>query len=291
MMRGWLRLLRIPNLLTVPGDPLAGYLLAAGAGAVWGRPLLLVMATALLFYMAGLIMNDVADARVDARERPQRPIPSGAVDETIARLVAVSLITLALLFSRYLGLATTGVAFALLLCIGLYNQFLKPGSLGPLCMGLCRGLSLMLGASLADLHHPLAWIAAGGLTLYIMAVTLVARGEMSATRPLALNLLPVLATLAVSTMLLQLTPVSGQNLARLALSLFLLLAMTGLVAWRLSAGAAAPPLVGMLISATLFLQAAFCIASAASPLSLAAGLVLLLAWPLNRALARFVAAS
>ena len=32
-----------------------------------------------LFYTAGMILNDVLDDDVDRRERPERPLPSGAV--------------------------------------------------------------------------------------------------------------------------------------------------------------------------------------------------------------------
>ena len=275
----------------MPGDPLAGYLLAAGAGAVVGRPVVLVMLAALLLYMTGLITNDVADIRVDARERPNRPLPSRAVDETIARLVAVSLIALALLLARYVGWATAGVALALLVCISLYNQFLKAGPLGPLCMGLCRGLSLLLGASLVGFSSPLVWIGAGGLILYVMAVTLVARGEMADWRPAWLGFLPLAAVAAIAVVLLQASAVSGLMQGRLGAVLFLLFTMSGLAAWNIKGGAAVPPQIGRLISALIFLQASFCLAANAGALSLGVGLALLVLWPLNRALARWIPSS
>ncbi len=273
----------------MPGDPLAGYLLAAGAGA--GRPVVLVMLAALLLYMAGLITNDVADMRVDSRERPNRPLPSRAVDEIIARLVAVSLIALALLLARYVGWATTAVALGLLVCISLYNQFLKAGPLGPLCMGLCRGLSLLLGASVVGFSSPLVWIGAGGLTLYVMAVTLVARGELAERRPAWLGFLPLVAVAAIAVVLLQASAVSGVMQGRLGAALFLLFSMSGLAAWHIKGGSAVPPQIGRLISALIFLQASFCLAANAGAVSLGAGLALLVLWPLNRALARWISPS
>ena len=285
--------MRVPNLLTVPGDPLAGYLLAAGAGASWSPAVGVAMAVALLLYMAGLIMNDLADVQVDAQERPDRPIPSGRVDETLARLAVATLLALALLLARHVGWATVLVAMALVVCLSLYNMFLKGTPSGPLFMGLCRGLSLWLGASLVPEQSVLALLAAGGLTLYIMAVTMVARGEVSGRRIGARALLPLLAVAAVTALLLRHSPVSGAMQTRLAVVLFLLFSMAGLAAWRLwEAGPrSAPPLIGLLLSAVLFLQSAFCIAYNAGPLALLAGLALLLLWPLNRLLARFVAAS
>jgi len=57
----WLRLFRLPNLLTVPGDVLAGFLLTSTitAGA-WGK-LLLAIPSSLMLYAAGLLLNDLFD--------------------------------------------------------------------------------------------------------------------------------------------------------------------------------------------------------------------------------------
>lgn len=292
-LSAWLRLIRLPNLLTAPGDPLAGYLLAAGSGAVWSPALGVVMAVAVLLYMAGLIMNDVVDVRLDAQERPDRPLPSRRVDETFARLLMLTLMAAGLVLARHAGWPVAIAALALLVCITLYNVIMKNTLLGPLFMGLCRGLSLYLGAALVPGRSSLVLLAAGGLVLYVMAVTLVARGEV-AGRPIGGRaVLPLVAVAVITGLLLSYSPVTEAMQVRLGVVLFLLFSMAGLAAWRLwDAGPrSAPPLIGLLLSAILFLQAAFCIAANAGPLSLAAGMMLLFAWPLNRLLARFFAAS
>src|SRR5690242_3666498 len=74
-IRTWLQLFRAPNLLTVPGDPLAGYLLAS-FGSVDDK-LSLAIGASLSFYAGGLLLNDLADLPEDRRERPNRPLPSG----------------------------------------------------------------------------------------------------------------------------------------------------------------------------------------------------------------------
>ena len=54
----WLQLFRVPNLLTVPGDAMAGFLLAQAAGLSAARPHLrmaLAAAVSLLIYAAGLL--------------------------------------------------------------------------------------------------------------------------------------------------------------------------------------------------------------------------------------------
>src|SRR6266478_6117111 len=76
-LRAWFQLLRPPNLFTVPGDPLMGYLLANPSDLDWS--LAWAVLASLCLYCAGLLMNDLADQAEDRRERPARPLPSGAV--------------------------------------------------------------------------------------------------------------------------------------------------------------------------------------------------------------------
>src|SRR5207247_76223 len=70
----YLQLVRPANLLTANADVLAGFA-AVGLKNPAALPLLLVATTAL--YGGGVVLNDVFDARLDAVERPERPLPSG----------------------------------------------------------------------------------------------------------------------------------------------------------------------------------------------------------------------
>lgn len=69
--------------------------------------------------------NEVTDREVDAKVKPWRPIPSGAVSVRSARLIGLVLLVLSLAASTllgYLGLAGASVA----LCVGLsYNAWIK----------------------------------------------------------------------------------------------------------------------------------------------------------------------
>src|SRR5262245_26972916 len=73
----YLRLGRVSNLPTVWTNVLCGMVLAGGPI----RPLaLLFLVVALsLFYVGGMFLNDYYDRVIDARERPERPIPSGQI--------------------------------------------------------------------------------------------------------------------------------------------------------------------------------------------------------------------
>ncbi len=175
----WLRLLRLPNLLTVPGDILAGFLLAPSAASRDWVELLLAIPAGLLLYAAGLCLNDLFDYKEDLRDRPERPLPSGKISrEETAAFSLIFLWVAAFLAAFFDALP---VAIPLILCIILYNVGIKRHwLLGPLLMGTCRAANLLLGAAAASEEFfltpgPLA--AAAVLGLYIAAVSFLARNE------------------------------------------------------------------------------------------------------------------
>ena len=237
----WLQLLRVPNLLTVPGDPLAGGLLAAGGigASVW----LLTVPAGVLLYAFGLIVNDLRDLREDRVERPGRPLPSGRITPAAARAAAAVLATLALVLCARAGPRAFTVGVLLLHTVLLYNILLKKVPvLGPLAMGACRGLNLLLGAAAcpvawAGLPAPRRWLlagAAGLLVLYIAGVTALARREVQTGRAgligaLLRGLLPLQAALCLAAgagvtswlaaaLLLALWPISGMVAKRFYMS-------------------------------------------------------------------------
>lgn len=179
--RAWLQLLRAPNLLTVPGDPIAGFLLAAGRNAASGGRLAAAVAASLCFYAGGLLLNDVLDLETDRRERPGRPLPAGRMAPRRAAAAAVALLVAGLGLSFALGARAREIGLALAAAILLYNAGGKQLSfLGPLLMGSCRALSLLLGAAAVPgfVGWPaLVLVAAGALGLYILSVTNLARRE------------------------------------------------------------------------------------------------------------------
>jgi 4-hydroxybenzoate polyprenyltransferase len=179
----WVELFRVPNLLTVPGDPLAGVFVAIGPVVVlfpW-RVALLPVGASLAWYAMGLLTNDLADFRIDLQERPRRPLPSGRVRPGSAVVMSAVLLVAGFLCAAAAGTLTLKIGLGLVSAILLYNFLLKRiPIIGELNMGLCRGLSLLLGASAAAplSQWPVSvWGAAAGLTVYIMAVTALARHE------------------------------------------------------------------------------------------------------------------
>jgi 4-hydroxybenzoate polyprenyltransferase len=181
-MRGrltpYLQLIRLPNVLTAAADSLAGWLLVGGSLAEPGRWLPLVAASMLL-YASGTALNDVFDIEVDRAERPGRPLPSGRVSARFAAWLG----GLGLLLGPGLAMASGSavsaiVAVVLAICILAYDAGVKHTMIGPVFMGACRGLNLLLGMSQApELGGPVAWSAAVAYGLFVVGITVISRSE------------------------------------------------------------------------------------------------------------------
>lgn len=150
----------------------------------WLWPVLLLLVATKGLYGGGVVMNDVFDAELDAVERPERPIPSGLVPKGQARAWGLGLLLMGIVaagfvhwpqfFSLSFWLALA-IAFAALL----YDGWGKHQQIfGPINMGICRGLNLLLGMSLM----PEAVSRYGYLALvpivFIAAITMISRGEV-----------------------------------------------------------------------------------------------------------------
>ena len=183
----WLRLFRLPNLLTVPGDPLAGFFIVlAGHGQL--LPLLAAVAASLCLYMFGLAVNDIVDIETDRVERPDRPLPSGQLTVTQARGAAIAAAFTGLNIALLAGVSALCVAGALAFLILAYNAVLKRIPLvGTFAMGACRGLSVLLGVVAARPDWDVgagAVLAIVGVTAYVWAFSALAKNEMAPEKPM-----------------------------------------------------------------------------------------------------------
>jgi len=168
--RAWIRLVRLPSVLTVPGDVLVGRALC-DAGPVTG-----LIGSSALLYLGGMALNDYADRAVDAVERPNRPIPSGEVRPGSAFALAAALTCGALgLAALTGGRRAAGVTVPLALTVWSYDLKSKRSQAGPPVMALARALNVMLGAAAAPRR------AAEGAALigtHTLAITAASRREV-----------------------------------------------------------------------------------------------------------------
>jgi 4-hydroxybenzoate polyprenyltransferase len=282
--RVWLQLLRAPNLFTVPGDPVAGYLVS-NDGFTDGS-IFLVAAACLCFYAAGLLLNDLVDLAEDRLDRPLRPLPAGQANPKTVRLVLWSLNALGL---ALLGLSGSTRALACgaatVTAVWLYNCVTKQRPVwGALTMGACRGLSMLTGALAGPSPHavPIAGLIAVSVTLYIAAVTHLARFETRSTVPKTARLFPVLA-LGPGVFIGFQNALYSPDKVPAALLFALTLGAGGLLCRRLFAQPfPLPPLIGAHIRLLLPLQAATCWFGASQSIGPACATGLLCLWPVSR---------
>jgi 4-hydroxybenzoate polyprenyltransferase len=179
--------------------------------------LLLLAAASSLLYAAGVVLNDVFDLDTDRRERPERPIPSGRVPLRAARragwLLLLAGVALAWIVTFHEGRSATHpppapdnedleviddghtagnsapipwverlrpglIGVLLAAAIVLYDLGLKRTPLGPMGMGACRMLNVLLGMSvLVGPFRPEHFLIAGGIGVYVAGITWLARNE------------------------------------------------------------------------------------------------------------------
>ncbi|HET7681496.1 MAG TPA: UbiA family prenyltransferase [Xanthobacteraceae bacterium] len=246
-----LKLGRVSNLPTVWTNTLAGTLVAGGS---WqdARIAIVLVATS-LFYEGGMFLNDYFDREIDARERPERPIPSFEIAPGTVAAIGAGLIAVGLVLLAFLGLQVLGVGLLLAAFIVAYDRHHKGNPFAPVLMGMCRGLVYIIAAMAmaGTLSGPLL-IAAVALLAYVAGISYAAWQERldrpGNLWPLALLAVPLLA--AAST--LQQGPVP--------IAIYLCLA--GAVGWAIyllmtRPAGGVPRAVGLLIAAVSLVDAAF----------------------------------
>jgi 4-hydroxybenzoate polyprenyltransferase len=151
-----LELARLPNLITVAADVLAGYWIANGL-RIDSRLLWLLLATSAV-YAGGCALNDFFDRETDSPECPRRPISSERVEPWKALIFSLSLFTVGLGASALAGASYPHIMILLILAAVLYNVGTKERPLlGPLNLAGYRSLNLILGMGLPS------WLGLSGL--------------------------------------------------------------------------------------------------------------------------------
>lgn len=185
---------RVSNLPTVWTNTLAGALLA---GARPGPEFAMVVLAFSLFYTGGMFLNDAFDSPWDARERPERPIPSGAAGAREVFLWGFGLLAAGVSVLALFGREAAMAGMALAGAITFYDWNHKANPLSPVVMGLCRAL-IYVGAALCyTIVLPGAlWWSSLVLVCYLIGLTYIAKQETLARVenlwPLAFLAVPVL---------------------------------------------------------------------------------------------------
>ena len=188
----WAQLVRLPNSFTLISDTTAASLIV-GSFLMPVPAFVLALLASFCAYWAGMILNDVVDIEEDRIARPSRPLPAGRISPVIAGHVANGMLLIGPLLilvatniyapqKLWMG-AAFGAAVLLSLTVRSYDSPLKRTFIGPVLMGLCRTLNiLMAGCCMLAVGKvetapiALVWYA-GAIGLYIMGVTVYAKRE------------------------------------------------------------------------------------------------------------------
>lgn len=208
-LMGFARLARPANLPTAASDILAGIAIGLYLQNIDALPfveenigsVLALLFSSIFLYAGGVVFNDVFDAELDAVERPERAIPSGLIPLRQAIVWGVFLLTMGVLLAFVCNALSGSIAIALTIAIVTYDAYFKKhGFLGPLNMGICRGLNLLLGMSILGLVSH--WWVSIVPVIYIFAITLISRGEVHGNNKAHIVWAGVLYTIVIASIAL-----------------------------------------------------------------------------------------
>src|SRR5690348_9431051 len=194
-LRAWLVLARASNLPTVWSNCISGCWL--GGWNSWPT-VLLVCAAGSLFYIGGMLLNDLCDVAFDRQYKPDRPIVAGAVTPRAVGVGAIVLPLTGLLLALAIKPNVLLWGAILVFVITAYDILHKRIAWAPLLMATCRFLLYLLAAAAGVLGlTPRALGFALALALYVVGLSYLARGESKVRRTsnfwLLLLFVPVVA--------------------------------------------------------------------------------------------------
>jgi len=216
---GYVELVRPANIATALADVLAGYAVAGLANHA-ALPWLLVSTACL--YGGGVVLNDFFDREIDKIERPERPIPSGRVTPAGAARLGAGLLLTGTVFATLATLSAGLIASVTAGFILLYDAWGKRQAfVGPINMGICRALNLLLGVAAVPSMVASAWHLALLPLVYIAAVTALSRGEVHGGRREAAAFALISLSLVLIALLLLTVSHRGGSVAGPVLTLVL----------------------------------------------------------------------
>lgn len=184
LAKQYAELTRISNLPTCWTNVLTGCAIGsmAASESVATLPVLILSTIISLFYMAGMALNDLGDARIDREQCPNRPIASGRVSPRAALIFIVSLFVIATILLLIYFSHCIHLAMLLVAMIILYDITHKRFTFSVVFMASCRALIYIISAYAVFAGNTKGFwvdttIASSVLAFYIMLVTLIARSE------------------------------------------------------------------------------------------------------------------
>jgi len=221
--------MRPANVVTSVADVLAGiaisrFFLEAGLLIHHLSPVILLCISTIGLYGGGVVFNDVFDAELDKVERPERPIPSGVITAKQGASFAIILLLAGILTAFLVNIISGAFAISISFAALVYDKWGKHNALlGPLNMGLCRGLNLLLGVSILTPQLGAYWYVSIIPIIYIASITMISRGEVHGGKSKSLYFAGFLYILVAASILF--ISFNNKNVLLTCIFLFLFLLM------------------------------------------------------------------
>jgi geranylgeranylglycerol-phosphate geranylgeranyltransferase len=165
-LAGFLALTRPVNSIVAGLAAIVGYLIATGSLIPETVFLFLIVA---LITAAGNTINDFFDAEIDAINRPDRPIPSGAVSRTSARGFAVTLFIAGILLSFFTNPICIGITIVNSFILIAYAAKLKRTPLfGNMAVAYLSASIFLFGGALSGWDGFIHIIPIAAITFFAM---------------------------------------------------------------------------------------------------------------------------
>jgi UbiA prenyltransferase family len=205
--KAFMQLMRPANIVTSVSDVLAGIAISGFFFAYLFNvnqilPVLLLCISTIGLYGGGVVFNDVFDAELDSIERPERSIPSGTVSIKEATALGIILLLIGIVSAFAYSFFSGSIAFFIAIAALVYDKWAKHHAvIGPINMGLCRGLNLLLGISIVTTALTQWWYIAFIPVIYIASITMISRGEVHGGNKSLLYLASLLYVLVIGFIL------------------------------------------------------------------------------------------
>lgn len=185
LIRNYAELGRISNLPTILSNVMVGCAIGEFSdpvqsdAAVLGLKIVGVFIAIACLYIAGMALNDIADAPIDRIERPTRPIPSGRIARAAAARFAIIMLVAGLVILGIISVPALLCGALLVMLIVAYDLLHQQFAWSVVLLGACRGMVYVVAA--ASITWPpsriVLAILAGSLTAYTIVLSIVARSE------------------------------------------------------------------------------------------------------------------
>ena len=115
----YFKLVRIPNIFTTISNILLGYIFFTSIGHFDYYVIFELISISAFLYIGGMIQNDYFDIKIDAKERPSRPLPSNKISKKNALILIYISFSYSLIISFIIGWYTLIITITMVTLISL----------------------------------------------------------------------------------------------------------------------------------------------------------------------------